>query len=292
MQENDKFSSYTFFTQENAFDFALHSTIGCGGIAKRIFYPKTELETFQLIEKLHLDAIPYFVIGKLSNVLPPDRETDTVLISLQYLQGISAAKGVYVQAGVTSASLLRYCVDYGRSGAEFLTGIPCTLGGALYMNAGVSEAHMSDIVQSVTVVEPDGVKILSVKDCAYAYKSSRFMQTGGVIVGARLKLFETNPVEVKQKIDAFNKKRAWLPKGRSMGCVFKNPDGQSAGVLIEKSGLKGVAYGKARVSDVHANFIINEGTLSKDVETLIAIVKQKVKEKQGVVLQEEIRYLR
>ncbi len=291
MRKNVLMDAYRAFTKETSFHFANRSTIGCGGTAKHVFCPQTEAEAFALIRQLQLDGLPYFPMGNLSNVLPPDGETDTILIDMKALRGVSSDKGVYVQAGVTSGLLLQYCLAQGKSGAEFLAGIPCTLGGAIYMNAGVGGGRLSDIVANVTAVEDGRVKMLSLSDCAFGYKTSRFMQTGGVIIGARLRVQDCDKRVVKEQIKLFLEKRAHLPKGKSMGCVFKNPDGISAGALIEQSGLKGFSLGGAKVSEQHANFIVNQGATASEIRALITLIKEKVYETQGIALQEEIRYL-
>ena len=291
MRKNVMMDSYRAFTKETPFDFAKRSTIGCGGTARYAFRPKTEAEAFALFRQLQSDRLAYFPMGNLSNVLPPDGETETIVVDMKALRGVSSDKGVYVQAGVTSGLLLQYCLAQGKGGAEFLAGIPCTLGGAIYMNAGVDGGHLSDIVANVTVVEDGKVNILSSTDCAFGYKTSRFMQTGGVIIGARLRLKDYAQTDIRENIKRFVGKRAHLPKGKSMGCIFKNPDGISAGALIEKSGLKGFSMGRAKVSERHANFIINQGATATEIRALIAWIKEKVHETQGIALQEEIRYL-
>ena len=294
MRKNGRFNAYEDFTKESGFDFALHSTIGCGGKAETLFCPKTERELSALRLQLKKDKFPFFIVGNLSNVLPPDGEVEAAIISLKHLKQIVASDTVYVGAGVTSSALLRSMQSIGKSGAEFLAGIPCTLGGALYMNAGVNGAHISDIVDSVIAVSDGGVKVLSLSDCDYGYKNSRFMQTDEIILGAHLRLHNKDAQTVKEKIKGYLQKRAHLPKGKSMGCVFKNPQNVSmtAGELIERSGLKGKRIGGARIADLHANFIINDGATSAEIKALIAFVKNEVYKRQGITLEEEIRYLR
>ena len=279
--------------KETPFDYAKRSSIGCGGSAPVAFYPASVEELISLVAELHRKGQPFTVLGNLTNVLPPDYESQTAVVSTKSLTGIEETDGgVFALAGVTSGGLLKACKNLGLSGAEFLEGIPCTLGGALYMNAGVSGTYISEITESVTVLRAGKLVVLEKFDCAYAYKSSAFMSSNDVIVGARLKLKQTTEEEISEKIRHYRERRAHLPKGKSMGCVFKNPDGEIAGKLIEGAGLKGLRVGGAVVSSVHANFIINDrDATSAQIKTLIALIKNAVFAQYKIRLEEEIRYL-
>ena len=159
------------------------------------------------------------------------------------------------------------------------------------MNAGVSGRYFAEIVRSVIVYENGGLKTYPKEECGYSYKNSRFMQ-GGLILAVVLNLENATPETVSQNVRAYANRRAKLPAGKSMGCVFKNPDGISAGALIERAGLKGMRVGGAVVSTEHANFIINEGGATvADVQTLIQAVKVEVLRNSGVTLIEEIERL-
>jgi UDP-N-acetylmuramate dehydrogenase len=287
------FDDYGAFAQEKPFDFAKHSSIGCGGKAKIAFYPRNVTELSTLLQKLQKDGIKYSVIGNLTNVLPSDTDTEQAVICTKDMNGMLLTEtGVFAYAGVMSASLLRFCRQNQRAGVEFLQGIPCTLGGALFMNAGVGGRYISDVVENVLVYRDGENRLLSKSECGYSYKKSIFMQNGDVILGASLFLKIADEQEIIENERVYEKRRAHLPKGRSMGCVFKNPAGVFAGDLIERSGLKGLRIGGAYVSNQHANFIINDGTCStKDIETLISIIKNAVFSQYGVMLEEEIRRL-
>ena len=203
---------------------------------------------------------------------------------------------VFVAAGLTSGRLLNACRCARKSGVEFLAGIPCTLGGAIYMNAGVRGRYIADIVENVLVYRDGQVEVLSVYECEYAYKSSVFMHTKDVILGATLRLKGSEEEKIRATEEEYWRLRKHLPKGRSMGCVFKNvfQNGvmTSAGEWIEKAGLKGKCCGDAYVSEQHANFIINMGNAkSRDIHSLIQIIKKEVYQQFGITLQEEIQYL-
>lgn len=272
------------------YDFKKGSTIGVGGKGNAV-YPRSFTEMIEIVDACRRMDIPYRVLGLLSNVLPPEKENGTLYILTKKLVGITMGEAPLVYSGVSSAELLRQCRRYGKSGAEFLAGIPCTVGGAAYMNAGVSGRYFEEIVHSVIAYENGELKTYTREECAYSYKHSRFMD-GGVILAVILRLNDETPQAVAEKIEEYLKKRNRLPKGKSMGCIFKNPIGASAGELIERAGLKGVRIGGAVVSEEHANFIINDHNASvADIKRLIALVKTAVFEKLGVKLQEEIGYL-
>ena len=279
--------------KETPFEYAKRSSIGCGGSAPVAFYPASVEELISLVAELRSKGQPFTVLGNLTNVLPPDCESQTAVVSTKSLTGIEETdSGVFALAGVTSGRLLKACKNLRLSGAEFLEGIPCTLGGALYMNAGVSGTYISEITENVTVLRSGKLVVLEKADCKYAYKSSAFMSSNDVIVGARLKLKQTTEEEISEKIRHYRERRAHLPKGKSMGCVFKNPDGEIAGKLIEGAGLKGLRVGGAVVSSVHANFIINDrNATSAQIKTLIALIKNAVFAQYKIRLEEEIRYL-
>ena len=293
MGDYDTLSKYRNCEQDTPFDFKKKSSIGCGGKAKTGFYPKTVEEITNLLNGLQVDKINYVVVGNMTNVLPPDGAFEKVVVCTKSLKGLAETPtGVYVKAGVTSGELLKACKLLKKSDAEFLEGIPCTIGGALYMNAGVGGAYIGEIVESVTVFRNGRIEILQKEDCKYSYKSSVFMYSDCVILGANLRLTTASEEEIAQKINYFRDRRAHLPKGKSMGCVFKNPEGYVAGKLIEGVGLKGLRVGGAVVSEKHANFIINDGlATAEQIKLLIQIIKNAVFAQYKIRLEEEIRYL-
>ena len=274
---------------ESPFSFRKHSTIGCGGEARIAFYPRTLDEAVSLLKTLDEDGQKYVVLGALSNVLPPDGLSDTIVVSTKRLMGLQEDN--FVLAGTTVGAFLKSCKALRKSGAEFLVGIPCTLGGAVYMNAGAAGVYIEDVVKKVLVYKEGEVKVYQKCDCHYAYKQSVFMQDGGVILGAWLDLQSAELEEIEARLAFFREKRKDLPKGRSMGCIFKNPFGLYAGRLIEEAGLKGKRIGGAYVSCSHANFILNDGGSSQDVKDLIELIKATVFARFKIKLEEEIRYL-
>lgn len=280
------------FTTEENYDFSKNSTIGVGGSSPLAVFPNNLSKAVELLDFLRKENLPFYPLGNLSNVLPTDGVSKRLVFSTKKLNAVSHEKGLFVEAGVTSGALLSFCKQRALTGAEFLFGIPCTLGGALYMNAGVAGRYISEIVESVTAYIDGKVETLSVEDCNYAYKQSVFMQTDGVILGARLRLKVATGEEVARKIAYYAERRLHLPKGKSMGCVFKNPPDISAGKLVEGAGLKGMRLGGAVVSKEHANFIINDKkATARDIKSLILLIKNAVFAQYKIRLEEEIRCL-
>lgn len=293
MTTKNRFLDYSDYTQEKPFSFAQNSSIGCGGVAETAFCPQTVEELISLTDQLRKDGIPYYVLGNLTNVLPPDGESDRAIIRMKNLCGIRFTDGgVFAYAGTNGGALLGACRRGGKSGAEFLYGVPCTVGGALYMNAGAGGRYMDGIVESVLVLRDGKPQSIPAAACDYAYKHSAFMENGDVILGGTLRLQTAMDGEIFANERYYAERRKHLPKGRSMGCVFKNPEKGFAGELIERSGLKGMRIGGAKVSESHANFIVNDGgATSGQIRSLITVVKNGVYAQYKIRLEEEIRYL-
>ncbi len=281
---------YAPFTQIKNYDLSKRSTIGVGGVAKVAFCPHTVEECIALLQKLQTDGKEYCVAGNLSNTLPSDEDKEIFLLT-ENLRGVERTKtGAFAWAGTTSGAFLRHCKKHQKTGAEFLYGIPCTLGGAAYMNAGADGKYLSEIVESVLVFRDGKKKTISLSDCNYAYKKSVFMENKDVILGVSLRLQKASLEEIEEKETYYKNRRAHLPKGRSMGCIFKNPPDRFAGALIETCGLKGKRIGGAVVSKEHANFIINDsGASSRDIARLIEEIKSAVFARYHITLEEEIR---
>ena len=283
---------YQHFSHHTDFALAKHSTIGCGGNARVVFCPQSVAEAKVLLSKLERDKIPYYVVGNMSNVLPPDEGTEIPLIQTTNLNGVTIGEEAFVYAGVKSGALLSICKRNLKSGVEFLSGIPCTLGGALYMNAGVGGSYIDEIVKSVLVYQKGETKLIPREDCNYSYKHSAFMENGAIILGASLRLKNGTEGEIKERENYFKARRAHLPKGKSLGCIFKNPKEGSAGEWIERSGLKGLRVGGAIISPQHANFIINDkNATAQDIKSLILIIQNAVFAQYGIRLEEEIQHI-
>ncbi len=285
-QLSEKFPSLEL---ERNFSFARHTTIGCGGYAAVCAYPGSSGEAAELLCYLQRERIPYCILGAGANVLPGSGRFEGVVVRFTKLNTLTAdGTLLYAGAGVTGGALCRFARRHCLTGFEAFTGIPMTLGGGVTMNAGVQGRHFSDVVERVTAVEKGKIKIFSQKDCNFSEKSSIF-QSGIAVTELVLRGETALQTVIGERTDFFRQRRGHLPKGRSMGCTFVNPKGGSAGKLIEECGLKGCKRGGAKISEMHANFIVNEGGTAEDVAQLIEIARKTVESKTGIRLREEIR---
>ncbi len=282
---------FPFVGWERDFAFARHTTIGCGGTALFAASPTDAESAAQLLCGLNRAGIPYCFLGAGANVLPSDGVFEGVAVRFHLLRRLYAdGEAVYAGAGVTGGALLRFACENRLGGFEPFSGIPMTVGGGVTMNAGVAEGHFSDVVLRVVGVEKGRLRTFELADCAFSEKESLF-QSGIAVTGAYLRGRRTSAEESAKRSAYFRAKRAHLPSGRSMGCVFVNPAGDSAGRIVEACGLKGRSVGGAKVSEQHANFIVNKGGTAADVAALIRIIKEEVFRQTGIRLREEIRRL-
>jgi UDP-N-acetylmuramate dehydrogenase len=269
-----------------------------GGPADRLYIPDDRQDLIDFITALSgtsgAPAEPIFWMGLGSNLLIRDGGIrGTVINTKSRLKEMELTLDgtVYVEAGVPCAHVARFCAEHGLIGAEFLAGIPGTMGGALKMNAGAFGSETWAIVKNVDMLNASGqVNVRVPRDFEIKYRSVRGFDDEWFLA-AQLTLRQGDAAESLQRIKGLLEKRAKSqPTNQpSCGSVFKNPEGDHAARLIEQAGLKGYAIGGARVSEKHANFIINLGTATAaDIEELINYIQIKVKESQGVELQTEV----
>lgn len=273
-----------------------HTTFKIGG--KADVYVKvnnvTELQTVVCLAR-EFD-VPYFILGKGSNLLVSDKGIKGMVISLGGIDSIDVdGNSIVCGAG---ASLRAVCITAQKaalSGLEFAYGIPGTIGGALYMNAGAYGGEMSQVVVSATAIDSNGnLKELSREDMNLAYRTSIFKNTDLTIVNVKLMLKPGSSADIKAAMDDFfGRRRDKQPlEFPSAGSTFKRPEGYFAGALIEKNNLKGVSVGGAQVSKKHAGFIINTGNATcNDVLTLIKKVQDTVKNVDGIELEPEVIFV-
>jgi len=260
-----------------------YTTFKIGGNAKFFAEPKDIDEVKTLLAWCNEFKIPYFILGKGSNVLFDDEGYGGAVIKLGKFG-----------AGNSLHSLIQEAANQGLGGLEKLEGIPGTIGGAIFMNAGAHGQQISDCVKSVTSITADGEIITRTKEeCEFSYRSSIFKAE--IILSAEFD-FKPMPKEVinrnRKEVLAWRKAKQPLQYPNA-GSVFKNPaNNLSAGALIEACGLKGFGVGGAQVSELHANFIVNRGgATAKDVRALMEKIAEKVKEIHGVELEREIKVL-
>lgn len=273
------------------FNLSKNTSYGLGGLCKVAYFPKTEEEAIKVFETLNQYNQKFFVLGCGSNILASDNYFSGAVICTSQLKGIHKTEdGITCLSGTTVSELLNFCREKGLSGLEFLAGIPASIGGLTYMNAGAGGRFVSDILKSCAIYDGE-LRNFSNKSCNFGYKYSTMRDINCIILSCSFNLTQSTPQQVNENINRFLSARLSQPKGKSCGCVFKNPEGVSAGKLIEYCGLKGFAFGGARVSREHANFIINEGTVASDVYKLIKFIKKTVFEITGVALEEEVVYI-
>ncbi len=279
--------------RRKGFSFRRHTTVCVGGGAPLAFFPRSAPELAAAACRLREAGVPHCILGNGSNVLVSDAGFDGVVVATGRAKAVSVRGDIVTaEGGAMLSAVLAVAVQARLDGAAFLQGIPATVGGALFMNAGAGGQSMAEIVQSVTALIDGREQTLSVRECAFGYKDSIFQKTDCCILSAEFKLISGDLHSILSDIDRVKQRRSVLPRGRSMGCVFRNAGGHSAGALIERAGCKGMSCGGAFVSDRHANFLINRGdALAADFTELIASVRARVLAQTGIRLEEEIRYI-
>lgn len=278
------------FFEEN-FSFSKHTTYGLGGNAKIAYHPKNEQEATAVYRFLQNSGEKFIILGRGSNVLVSDKFYDGAVICTDRLQGAELeGDRIKVLSGTSVAVFLDFCVKNGISGMEYLAGIPASIGGLAYMNGGINNQHIENNLLSVRLF--DGrIREISNKNCEFGNKHSIMRDINSIILSVYFSIKKELPLIVKEKINYYINLRKNLPKGKSCGCVFKNPAGMSAGKLIDESGMKSLKIGGAEVSNKHANFIINTNGTAEDVFMLIKRIKKTVYEKKRINLEEEVVYI-
>lgn len=273
-----------------------HTTFKIGGNCDVFIKVKNLTELKNVILSAAEFSVPYFVVGKGSNLLVSDLGIEGAVISLDGLNNVTV-NGDTLICGA-GASLRSVCVAAQKaslSGLEFAYGIPGTVGGALYMNAGAYGGEMSQVTVSATALNEKGELVeLSLPDMQLGYRTSAFKNSGLIIVSVTLKLTVGNAEQIKAEMnDFYSRRRDKQPlEYASAGSTFKRPEGYFAGALIEKNNLKGFSIGDAQVSEKHAGFVINRGNATcKDVLSLINAVQKSVKDSDGVNLETEVIFI-
>ena len=271
-----------------------HTTFRIGGPAD-IYIEPAYSSIIPLIQYLKASDVPFMVIGNGSNLLVSDEGIEGVVISLGKKTSAITISGdtMVVEAGAMLASVANAAADAGLTGLEFASGIPGSMGGAVFMNAGAYGGEIKDILESVTILTADmEKKVLMPDDLSLSYRHSSLMEEGGYVLLATLKLSRGNKDEIKAKIDDIRKKRIEKQPLNfpSAGSTFKRPTGYFAGKLIDDAGLRGYTVGGAQVSEKHCGFVINKGgATAADVLQLMKDVDEKVYNEFGVHLTPEVR---
>lgn len=280
----------SFECLENA-PLSRYTTFGIGGKCPLMIEIGSEKGAAELVKALSAEKIPFYVIGKGSNLLVEDGEIPMVFLHMgKDISDISEENGIITcQAGAALSAVSAFARDRGLTGFEFAYGIPGNVGGAVYMNAGAYGGEMKDAVMSVTASDFFGnIREFSAEELDFGYRHSVFSGGGYIILSAKLKLSPGNTDEISAKMAELTAKRKEKQplEYRSAGSTFKRPEGTFAALLIEECGLKGYCCGDAEVSVKHSGFVINKGTASfEDVMNVIEHVKKTVYEKRGISLE-------
>ena len=275
-----------------------HTSFHIGGPAELFITPASETHAVKALSLCRAASIPVYVVGNGSNLLVADEGLRGAVIAFsQPMSGITRqGNTLSAQAGVTLSQLCRFAQREGLSGLEFAYGIPGSVGGAVYMNAGAYGGEIKDVTASIRVLDDtsDCLVTIPAEQACFAYRSSRFQKEGQIVCEADFKLTPDAPEAIDTRMKSIMGQRvAKQPlEFPSAGSAFKRPVGGYAAALIEECGLKGFSVGGAQVSTKHAGFVINTGGATcRDVLTLLEAVKNEVFRRTGVMLEPEIKHL-
>ena len=280
-----------------------HTTYRVGGPADVMCLPETRSELLEVVSCAHVREIPWLVLGNGSNVLFADEGFRGLVIKIR---GSTPAEGtlwhlkqegefIRAGAGVSLPRLAWSAAATGLSGLEFCTGIPGVVGGSIPGNAGAHGSDLSRVLESIELIRPSGdVVTIRASEAGFSYRKSD-IDRDGIVTGAVFRLTPDEPENVYERIRAFTEYRKCTQPSsdQSAGCMFRNPEGDKAGRLIDAAGCKGLQIGGSRVSDLHGNFVVNQGgATASDALRLIDVVRELVLERTGVTLELEVRVMK
>jgi UDP-N-acetylmuramate dehydrogenase len=274
-----------------------HTTFRIGGPADYFLTPAGAEEIRDVIAYCREVELPYFILGNGSNLLVSDEGFRGAVIQVDHrMQEITVeGRAIRAQAGVLLSKAAAVARDHSLTGLEFASGIPGTLGGGVSMNAGAYGGELKDVLVRVRVVDRDlQIRDIEAGDLDLGYRHSRIQDEEMVVTDVTLELLEDRMEEISSRMNELREARTSKQplEFPSAGSTFKRPEGYFAGKLIMDAGLKGFRVGDAQVSEKHCGFVINRGAATaKDVCTLIKSVQEKIREKDGVLLEPEIRFL-
>ena len=275
-----------------------HTSFQIGGPVAVMAFPNSPEQVGEILKIARRYEITPMILGAGSNILAPDEGLDTVVIELRTAmnQVEERSKGEFeAQAGAAMARLATFAMERGCTGLEFAHGIPGTVGGGVYMNAGAYGGEMCQVVTGVTAMDREGNLLeIPADKLDLSYRHSRFMNEDLVILSVRVKLEKGDREEIRAKMaELMTRRRTSQPlELPSAGSTFKRPATGYAAAMIEASGLKGLRVGDAQVSEKHAGFVVNRGRATcKDVLQLMEQVQNRVEQDTGVRLEPEVRIL-
>jgi UDP-N-acetylmuramate dehydrogenase len=277
---------------------APYTSARIGGPADVFITVDTVAELVRVVKFLWKNDMPFTMLGGGSNILVSDKGVREAVV-LNRAKGVKFHVGdqpsVAAESGVVFSNLANRCASKGFAGIEWAATVPGTIGGAVYGNAGAFGGDMAGSLISTELLTENGKETFTVGQMGYGYRTSvlKRNEIKAIVLSAELGLKNSTQEDVTVKIQQFSAHRkATQPPGASMGSMFKNPNGDYAGKLIEAAGLKGARIGNAEISPLHGNFFINHGaTRAQDIRALIELAQKTVKEKQGVELELEIEFV-
>ncbi len=276
---------------------ARHTTFAIGGPADVYIEPVDEEELIAVLRAVHAEHEPLTVLGGGSNVLVADGGIRGVTVCLRRLMQPLEVTGSVMRAGggLRMQRVSTAAWQQGLSGLEFAVGIPGTLGGGVWMNAGAYGGEMRHVVTAVTAVTRTGERVTYTgSELVFGYRHSAFQDTGDLVTSVTMALTPDDPAAIRARMDEYTQRRRQKQplEYPSAGSTFKRPPGYFAGTLIDQTGLKGLTVGGAQVSTRHAGFVINHGgATAADVKRLIALVQEKIMAAHGVYLEPEVRMI-
>ena len=273
-----------------------HIYFRVGGPADILVTPVNEEQVVNTLKLCREYNVPYFILGNGSNILGKDGGISGVVIKFNKLNKITTEGNcVTAQSGALLKDVSKAALENNLRGFEFACGIPGSIGGAVFMNAGAYDGEMAHVIKSARVIDENcNIKNLTKEELELGYRSSIVMKKGYVVIEATVELESGEYASIKDKIDDLtNRRESKQPlEYPSAGSTFKRPEGYFAGKLIQDSGLKGFSIGGAAVSEKHSGFVINKGgATAKDVLDVIAHVQKTVKENFDVELHTEVRII-
>jgi UDP-N-acetylmuramate dehydrogenase len=277
---------------------APYTSARIGGPADYLITANSSDELAEIMTIIWQEHLPYFMLGGGSNVLVSDKGVRGITV-LNRAKAVHFENGsqpkVRVESGVVFSNLANRCASKGFSGLEWAATVPGTIGGAVYGNAGAFEGNMAGNLIWSEILTESSREQWSIEKMEFAYRTSVLKQSAmkAIVLAAELSLKNATKDEVSAKIGQFSERRkSTQPPGASMGSMFKNPQGDYAGRLIESAGLKGTRIGNAEISTVHGNFFVNHGkTKAADIRALIELAQRTVQGKFGVALELEIELI-
>ena len=282
-------------------DMTHEVTFRAGGKAAILVEPENPQQLKDILQIIDREKVPFFIMGNGSNLLVRDGGFNGVIVKISgqafnFIDMASDGATVTVGGGVLMGRLSSFLVENSLSGFEFASGIPGTIGGAVFMNAGAYGGEIKDVLVSAKLLAKNGSKeyTLSAEELKLTYRHSLLHETGDIVLEATFEFVKKDQAEIKDKIKDFtSQRREKQPVNYpSAGSTFKSPEGYFAAKLIQDAGLKGLSYGGAEVSTLHSGFVVNKGgATATDILNVMEHVQRVVKAEYGVLLEPEVRIL-